>query len=154
MQTIVEGIVERYQQLEGPLLPVLHALQDELGHIPAEAVPLVARYLNLSTAEVHGVVSFYHDFRSAPAGRHKIQVCCAEACQARGARALEAHAARALALEFGATRGDAEVTLERIYCLGNCACGPSVRIGDEIFGGVDAARFDQLVGDIQLSAAS
>ncbi|MGD8417938.1 MAG: formate dehydrogenase subunit gamma [Pseudomonadales bacterium] len=145
MQEPIDAVIERYRNLEGPLLPILHGIQDALGYVPSHAVPVIATALNLSNAEVHGVISFYHDFRTEPGGRWRIQVCCAEACQARGSRALEAHAARSLKIDFGATSSDGSVTLERVYCLGNCACGPSVRIGDDVHGRVDPALFDQLV---------
>lgn len=129
----------------GALLPVLHAIQDRLGFIPPAAVPLVARGLNLSRAEVHGVISFYHGLRTSPPGRHILQVCHAEACQAMGSRALAAHARERLGVEFGQTTPDGAISLQAVYCLGNCACPPSVRIGDAVYARVDAAKFDRLV---------
>ena len=141
----VQRCIDRFRNVPGGLLPLLHAIQDAVGHVPAESVPRIATALNLSRAEVHGVISFYHDFRQAPAGRHRVQLCRAEACQAVGARELEAHAAAALGIEPGATTADGGITLDAVYCLGNCACGPSVRIGDRVYGRVDPPRFDELL---------
>ena len=123
-----------------------------LGFIPADAVPGIARALHLSRAEVHGVISFYHDFRSAPAARHVLQICRAEACQAMGARALEAHARKRLGIDYGGTTADGAITLEPVYCLGNCACSPSVRLDDEIHARVDAARLDELLAGLGAGA--
>ena len=148
MQTDSESLstlVASYRDVPGGLLPLLHAIQSEYGHIPGDAVPLIASGLNLSRADVHGVITFYHDFRTAPAGRHVVQICRAEACQALGARALEEHALSTLGVSLGETTADDAITLEGVYCLGNCACGPTVRIGDRIHARVDASRFDGLV---------
>ena len=128
----------------GPLLEILHAVQDELGHVPAAAVPLIAEALNLSRAEVHGVVSFYHHFRAAAPGHTVVQLCRAEACQAMNAQALEAHATRALGVSCGETTADGRVTLEAVYCLGNCACAPSMMVNGELHGRVTPASFDEL----------
>lgn len=142
--------VESNRERPGALLPVLHAVQDALGCVPKDAIPLIAFELNLSRAEVHGVVSFYHHFRSETPGRHVLQLCRAEACQAVGAVALEAHAKQSLGLEFHATTADGALTLEPVYCLGNCALGPSLMVdGKTLCGRVTAARFDQLVGDLR-----
>ena len=138
-------IVAEHHRREGPLLPILHAVQDALGYIPEPAVPAIAQALNLSRAEVHGMLSFYHYFRTQPPGKHVIQLCRAEACQAMGARALEAHAKRRLGIDFHATTSDGEFTLEPVYCLGNCACAPSVMIDGDVHGRVDAERFDALL---------
>ena len=140
--------VEQYSHVPGGLLPLLHAIQGALGYIPPEAVPLIATGLQLSRAEVHGVVSFYHDFRSAPAGRHVVQICRAEACQAMGSRELEAHAKKQLGIEFGDTSADGNITLEPVYCLGNCACSPNLRIDDAIHARVDPRRFDTLLAEL------
>ncbi|MEO7064464.1 MAG: formate dehydrogenase subunit gamma [Dokdonella sp.] len=130
----------------GALLPILHAVQDALGYIPPDALPTIAYELNLTRADVHGVISFYHDFRSTPPGLHVVKLCRAEACQARGARALETHAKNTLGIDFGQTTPDGAVTLEAVYCLGNCGCGPSVLVdADELHANVTAARFDALV---------
>ena len=145
----VRHAIEQHRTSAGALLPILHAIQHSLGHVPPGAVPLLAHELNLSRAEVHGVISFYHYFRSEPAGRHVIHLCRAEACQAMGARALEAHAKRALGIDFHQTTADGAFTLEPVYCLGNCACSPSLLIDGELHGRVDAERFDRLLVETQ-----
>ena len=145
----VTSIVSAMQDKPGALLPVLHAVQDKLGYIPPESVPLLAEGLNLSRAEVHGVVSFYHYFRSAPAGNHTVQICRAESCQAMGSRALESHAKQALNIDYQQTTADGHITLEPVYCLGNCACSPAIRIGAAVHGHVDAEKFDQLVSALR-----
>lgn len=133
----------------GALLPILHAVQDALGCVPPDAVPLIAHALNRSRAEVHGVLSFYPDFRSTPRGRHCVRICRAEACQARGSRALEAHAKARLGIDYGQTRDDGAITLEAVYCLGNCACGPSVLVdADDLRGRVTPAAFDALLREL------
>ena len=129
------------RHLPGALLPILHAIQDELGHIPPTAVPDIAEALNLSRAEVHGVISYYHHFRSEPARAHVVQVCRAEACQAMGGEALWAHAC-------GKTKG-ADVTLEPVYCLGLCATAPAMSIDDKPFARVGAAKFDHLMTQLR-----
>ena len=138
--------VAQHRALPGSLLPVLHGVQDRLGWVPPAAVPLIASELNLSRAEVHGALSFYHYFRSSKPGRRIVYLCRAEACQAVGAEELEAHARRRLGVEFHGTSRDGEYTLEPVYCLGNCACGPSLMIGKELHAHVTPARFDELVG--------
>lgn len=132
----VQDAVERRRHLPGALLPILHAIQDDLGYVPPEAVPQIAKALSLSRAEVHGVITFYHHFRSAPPGRHVIQVCRAEACQAMGAERLLANLRKRLALEHDGTTADGAVTLEPVYCLGNCACAPAVMVDGELRGRV------------------
>lgn len=141
----LEGILARFDGVEGALLPVLHAVQHAHGCIPPALVPRIAEALNLSRAEVHGVISFFHDLRSEPGGRRRLQVCVAEACQAVGANALEAAARDQLRVARGATTADGEWTLDAVYCLGNCACGPSVRVDDEVHGRVDATRLARLL---------
>ena len=142
----VESAIQRFGHEPGPLLVVLHAVQDSLGYIPPSAIPEIASGLNLSRAEVHGVVTFYHYFRTAPHGRRVVQVCRAEACQARGGAALEAHAQKRLGVGFDATTPDGAVTLEAVYCLGNCATGPSARIDGRLYSNVTPERFDALTG--------
>jgi formate dehydrogenase subunit gamma len=143
--TAVLDAVRAHGQLKGALLPVLHAIQDRLGWVPPQVVPLLAFELNLSRAEVHGVLTFYHYFRQTKPGRKLIYLCRAEACQAVGAVALEAHAKRVLGVDFHGTSADGAFTLEPVYCLGNCACGPSLMIDKELHAGVTAERFDALV---------
>ena len=135
----------RLKDSPGALLPILHAIQDALSYVPGAAVPLIARELNLSRAEVHGVLSFYHYFRTEKPGRRVLRICRAEACQSVGAAALEAHAKRRLGVDYHGTTADGAITLEAVYCLGNCALGPSVMIDDSIEGRVDAQRFDEIV---------
>ena len=147
----VQAIAEAHRSLPGALLPLLHAVQNEFGFIPEGAVPVIAEALNLSRAEVHGVISFYHHFRSAAPGRHVIQVCRAEACQSVGAEALENHAKARLGCDYHETSADRAVTLEPVYCLGNCACGPSIRVDDDIVGRVDAVRFDEIVSELRVA---
>lgn len=141
----LDGLIKQFQPVPGGLMPLLHAVQKTFGHVPPESVGAIASGMGLSRAEVHGVISFYHDFHTKPQGRHTVQICRAEACQAVGARQLETHAKRRLGVEFGETSADGSFTLVPVYCLGNCACGPSVRIGDDIFARVSNDRFDQLL---------
>lgn len=135
----------RLKELPGALLPILHAVQEALQFVPKDAVPLIARELNLSVAEVHGVVSFYHYFRRERPGRHVVHLCRAEACQALGSVALEAHVKARLGIDFHGTTRDGAITLEPVYCLGNCALGPSLMINEQLHGRVTAERFDALV---------
>jgi len=141
----VNGVLSRLKHKPGALLPVLHAIQDTLGYIPPGAVPLIAEGLNLSRAEVHGVISFYHYFRASPPGRHTIHLCRAEACQSMKARDLEAHAIRRLGVGFHQTTANGAFSFEPVYCLGNCACSPAVMIDGELYGRVTPDRFDELV---------
>jgi formate dehydrogenase subunit gamma len=130
---------------DGALLPILHAIQAEYGYVPAESVPLVAERLNLSRAEVHGVLSYYHHFRKEPAGKLVVQLCRAEACQSVGADALADHAKNALGIDFHQTTADGSVTLEPVYCLGQCACGPSMMVGDRVHARITPEKFDALL---------
>jgi len=141
----VSAIIDRHKDRPGGLLPLLHAVQHEFGHVPEDCVALIAKGMGLSRAEVHGVISFYHDFRTTPRGKTTIHICRAEACQAMGARAREKHAKEQLGVDYGGTTSDGEYTLEPVYCLGNCACSPSVRIGDDVHARVSPERFDQIL---------
>ena len=140
-------IIAAHADQEGPLLPVLHALQHAFGHVPDAAVPIVAGALNLSRAEVHGVVTFYHDFRHHLAGRRVLKLCRAEACQARGGDAIAARAEQKLGVAIGETTADRAVTLEAIYCLGLCASGPSAMLDERLVGRLDDARLDALIAE-------
>jgi formate dehydrogenase subunit gamma len=142
----VRGIVARHKGRPGPLLEILHAVQEALGYIPGAAVPLIADGLNLSRAEVHGVVSFYHHFRHVPGGARTVRVCRAEACQSMQGEALVEHARRRLGIDFHGTTADGRFSLEPVYCLGNCACSPAIMIDDQLYGRVSAERFDELIG--------
>lgn len=135
----------RLKELPGALLPILHAVQEKLRFVPKAAVPLIARELNLSVADVHGVVTFYHFFLSERPGRHVVHLCRAEACQALGSVALEAHAKSTLGIDFHGTSRDGAVTLEPVYCLGNCALGPSLMVDETLHGRVTHERFDELI---------
>jgi len=148
-RTAVLDACARLKEQPGALLPILHAVQDAIGFVPPEAVRLVASELNLSRAEVHGVVTFYHYFRTRRGGRHVVHLCRAEACQALGAVALETHAKKSLVVDFHGTSADGAVTLEPVYCLGNCALGPSLMIDDQLKGRVSAGRFDELMAPLR-----
>jgi formate dehydrogenase iron-sulfur subunit len=139
-------IILQHCDQDGPMLPILHALQEAFGYVPEAAVPMVAQKLNLSRAEVHGVVTFYHDFRHAPAGRHVVKLCRAEACQAAGSEALAAHAEARLGVATGGTSADGSCTLEAVYCLGLCSMGPSALIDGRVVAQLDAPRLDALLG--------
>ncbi len=149
LREVVEQAVEQHRGKIGALMPVLHSIQETFGFIPTEAVPIMASALSLSRAEVHGVMSFYHDFRTEPAGEHIVQLCRAEACQAMGARELEAHARERLGVGFGETTADGLFTLEPVYCLGNCACSPSIRVDDATYARVTAEKFDALIAGLE-----
>jgi len=145
-QTIV-AVVERLKDKPGALLPILHGVQDALGFIPPAAVPLIADGLNLSRAEVHGVISFYHYFRDTKPGRHTIHLCRAEACQSMNQKATEAHAKQKLGVDYHGTTGNGAFTLEPVYCLGNCAASPAMMVDGELYGRVTPDRFDAIVAD-------
>jgi formate dehydrogenase subunit gamma len=151
LREIVQSAVESHHGKVGALLPVLHSIQDKLGFISPEAVSFIAAEMSLSRAEIHGVMSFYHDFRSEPPGEHIVHLCRAEACQAMGALVLEQHARERLGVNFGETTADGKFTLEPVYCLGNCACSPSIRINDEIHARVSAEKFNELIASLELA---
>ncbi len=142
---IIEDAIARNRTLPGALLPVLHAIQDALGFIPPDAVPRVAHALNLSQAEVHGVITFYHDFRSSPPGRHVLKLCRAEACQAMGSEALAARLTQRLGIDWRQTSPDGALTIEPVYCLGNCALSPAVMLDGKLRGRVTADVLDGIV---------
>ena len=133
----IAEILEAHRELEGPLLPILHAIQEAFGYVPDSAVPQISAALMLSKAEVHGVISFYHDFRSAPAGRHVLKLCRAEACQAVGADAVAGRIKAALGIDWHETTPDGRVTLEPVFCLGLCACGPAAMVDGRLVGRCD-----------------
>jgi formate dehydrogenase subunit gamma len=139
----IRGCLDR----EGPLLPILHALQEEFGYIDEAAEPLIADALNITRAEVHGVVTFYHDFRRQPAGRHVLKLCRAEACQAAGGEALAARAESRLGIAFGSTTADGRVTLEPVFCLGLCSVSPSATINGRIVARLDEKKLDTLLAE-------
>ncbi|MGO8576551.1 formate dehydrogenase subunit gamma [Rhizobium leguminosarum] len=141
------AIVADLRFLEGPLLPILHEVQQEFGYLPQEAMPVIAEELNLSRAEVHGVVTFYHDYRDHPAGRHVLKLCRAEACQSMGGDALAERVRALLGIDFHQTTLDGGVTLEPVYCLGLCACAPAAMLDGEVHGRVDDQTAAELVAE-------
>src|SRR5690606_23991030 len=141
----IEANIEACKAVPGGLLPLLHAIQDDLGYIPEESYGAISIALNLSVAEVHGVVSFYHHFRTHMPGRHVLQVCRAESCQAMGCAKLEEHLKTRLNVDYHQTTADGAITLEPVYCLGNCALSPAVMMDNELYGRVSAAQIDQIV---------
>lgn len=143
-----EEIIAAYGAVDGATLPILHALQEEFGFVPEGAIPLVARAVNFSRAEVHGIVSFYHEFRRAPPGRHVLKLCRGEACQAMGADALAGKARERLRVEWGGTTVDGRVTLEPVFCLGLCACAPAAMVDDKVVGGLDLATLGTLLDEV------
>jgi formate dehydrogenase subunit gamma len=153
-RSAVLDVCARLKDIPGALMPIFHAVQESLGHVPKDSVPLIADALNLSLAEVHGVLTFYHYFRQSPPGRHVVHLCRAEACQAVGAVELEAHAKRTLGIDFHGTTPDGAVSLEPVYCLGNCALGPSVMIDEQLKGRVSPRRFDELMAAARKIPAS
>ena len=139
----VESAIAKCAKVAGPLLPMLHAIQEELGYVPEIAIKRLADALNISHAEVHGTITFYHDFRRHPPGKHVLKLCRAEACQSMGCEQLEAHVKKSLGCDFHET-STSGVTLEPVYCLGNCAIAPSVMIDGKLHGRVTKERFDEL----------
>jgi formate dehydrogenase subunit gamma len=148
-RAVVEQVLAERGTLPGALLPVLHGVQDALGYVPDAALPEIARGLNLTRAEVYGVVTFYHHFRRHAPGTHVVQICQAESCKAMGSDALTAHAKRALGIDFDERTPDGAFTLLPVYCLGNCACSPSVAIGDDVYAKVTPAKFDALIAEMR-----
>lgn len=145
---LIHAIVARHRHLDGPLLPILHAVQHALGYVPDDALPIIAAELNLSRAEVHGVVTFYHDFRTHPPGAHIVKLCRAEACQSRGGDALVSRAEAHLGVACGHTTPDGRVTLEPVFCLGLCASGPSAMVNGRVVGRLTPARLDDVMKEV------
>jgi formate dehydrogenase subunit gamma len=141
----VAKIIDALKHKKGALLPIFHEIQRDVGYIPLDAIDIIAKKLQQTPAEIHGVISFYHQFRSSPPGAHKIQICRAEACQARGCRSLEKYAKEQLGIDYRGTTADKKFSLDSVYCLGNCATGPNVRINDELFGRVNNEKFESLL---------
>ncbi len=144
----IQQIITELKDQPGALLPILHETQALLGYISAQAQAQIAEGLNISRAEVHGVVSFYQDFKTEPGAKYTIQICRAEACQSVGGRRLEQHIKKQLSTAYNQSSQDGQIQLEPVYCLGNCACGPSLRIGDDIHGRVTTDKADALVADL------
>jgi formate dehydrogenase subunit gamma len=150
----VMAICAKHGNKPSELLEILHDVQHDLGHVPDSVLPVIANAVNLSRAEVYGVVTFYHDFKRAPGGRHTIKVCRAEACQAMGTDHLCQHAEGSLKTKMGGTSPDGKITLEQVFCLGNCALSPAVLVGDKLYGKVDAKRFDEIVANLDKEKAA
>lgn len=148
IEAVVQAAAARLPADQSSLLPLLHAVQEELGYAPDDAVPHIAAALNLSRAEVHGVITFYHDYRRAPPGAHVVKLCRAEACQSRGGAAIEAAMTARLGLAMGQTRRDGQVSLEAVYCLGMCATGPNALIDGRPVSRIDAARVERIAAAI------
>ncbi len=144
----IDAIVAAHLHLEGPLLPILHALQEAFGHVPAAAAPAIVEALNISKAELHGVISFYHDFRESPGGRHVLKICRAEACKAVGADALAEATLGRLGVDWHGTTANGALTVEPVYCLGLCACGPAAMLDERVIGRVDAGRIDAVLAEV------
>jgi formate dehydrogenase subunit gamma len=143
----VDALITEYHDMPGALMPLLHAIQDNIGYVPESSYSQIAKALSLSVAEVHGVVTFYHHFRTHKPGRHVMQICRAESCQSMGSEALEAHAKKCLNVDYHQTTSDDAITLEAVYCLGNCALSPAVMMDEEVYGRVSAADLDALIAE-------
>ncbi len=141
------ALIIEHQHMPGALMPLLHAIQDDIGYVPESSYSQIGRALNLSVAEVHGVVTFYHHFRTHKPGRHVMQICRAESCQSMGSEALEAHAKKCLNVDYHQTTSDDAITLEAVYCLGNCALSPAVMMDEELYGRVSAEDLDALIAE-------
>jgi formate dehydrogenase subunit gamma len=149
LQPRLDEIVASHLHREGPLLPILHDVQAEWGHIPDAAQPVIAHALNISKAEIHGVVTFYHDFRDHPAGRHTLRICRAEACQSMGGNATADAAKKALGIDWHGTTPDGAVTLEPVFCLGLCACAPAAQLDGQLHARVDADKLATLIAQVR-----
>ncbi len=147
--SVASGVINDLKKKPGAMLPILHALQETFGYIDAEAVPLVAEALNVSRAEVHGVVTFYHDFHSAPPSRHVLKLCRAEACQSVGGDRLAERVKARLNLEFGEATSDGRLSLEPVYCLGLCSVAPSAMLDGRIVGRLDDHKLDSLLAEVE-----
>lgn len=147
----IEEHIAAHQHVPGALLPLLHAIQDDIGYIPEDVYPQISKALALSVAEVHGVVTFYHHFRTHPCGRHVLQICRAESCQAMGSEALEAHTKSCLSVDYHQTTTDHAITLEPVYCLGNCALSPAVMMDNQVYGRVDQQKIEALINQARES---
>ena len=148
----IHALIAQHKNMPGALLPLLHSIQDNIGYVPEACYLPISKALALSVAEVHGVVTFYHHFRRQPAGRHILQVCRAESCQAMGSEKLEANIKSSLDIDYHQTTQDGAITLEPVYCLGNCACSPAVMMDDEVYGRMDNQKVAELIGDARATS--
>ncbi|MET0406805.1 MAG: formate dehydrogenase subunit gamma [Hyphomicrobium sp.] len=147
------GVCARHGNKPDELLEIFHELQHQLGYVPDATLPVIAKALNRSRAEVYGVLTFYHEFKRHPVGRHVVKICRAEACQAMGTDALCQHAEHSLRTKLGGTTADGSVTIEQVFCLGNCALSPAIMVGEKLYGKVDPKRFDEIIGGLETEAA-
>lgn len=145
----IKSHIATHVNMPGALLPVLHAIQDDIGYVPEASYPFISKALALSIAEVHGVVTFYHHFRTHPSGKHILQICRAESCQAMGSEKLEADVKAYLGVDYHETTADGQVTLLPVYCLGNCACSPAVMMDDEVYGRMSQAKVAALISEVK-----
>tara|TARA_B110000967_G_C18578341_1_gene408400 strand:- start:184 stop:657 length:474 start_codon:yes stop_codon:yes gene_type:complete len=143
--------IQKYQDKPGALLPLMHAIQDDLGFVPEESYKLISKAYNLSVAEIHGFVTFYHHFRTHLPGKNILQICRAESCQAMGSENLENYCQEKLGIDYHQTTKDNSITLEPVYCLGNCACSPAVMINEEVVGRVNETKIDQIIKEARES---
>lgn len=149
LETRVQEILAAHRGMEGALLPILHAVQAAFGHVPEAALPLIARDQSISRAEAHGVLTFYHDFRTRPPGRHVLKLCRAESCKSMGADRLHDHARASLGIHWHDTTPDGRITLEPVFCLGLCASAPAAMVDGRVVGRVDAAKLDAITGGLR-----
>jgi formate dehydrogenase subunit gamma len=147
------AVCARHGNKPDELLEIFHELQHQLGYVPDATLPVIARALNLSRAEIYGVLTFYHEFKRHPVGKHVIKICRAEACQSMGTEKLCQHAERSLRTPLGGTTADGMITIEQVFCLGNCALSPAIMVGEKLFGKVDPKRFDEIIGSLEKEAA-
>lgn len=152
-QLAAVSICARHGNQPDELLEIFHEMQHELGFVPEETLPVIAKAINRSRAEIYGVLTFYHDFKRHPVGKHIVKICRAEACQSMGTEALCAHAEQSLKTSLGGTTADGSVTIEQVFCLGNCALSPAVMVGERLYGKVDANRFDEIIASLNKEAA-
>lgn len=148
----VAQVIDNLKDKPGAMLPILHGIQNTLGYIPKECVPLIASALNVSRAEVHGVITFYHYFRDTPPGKHTVHLCRAESCQSMNGAELEAHAKAKLGIDYHETTTDGDFSLEPVYCLGNCGCSPAIAIDGDVYGRVNPTRFDEILEEVRAQA--
>jgi formate dehydrogenase subunit gamma len=144
----IEAHIDAHKHIPGALLPLLHAIQDDIGYVPESVYPQISKALALSVAEVHGVVTFYHHFRTHQKGKHVLQICRAESCQAMGSSALEEHTKKCLNVDYHQTTSDGKITLEPVYCLGNCALSPAIMLDDEVHGRVSLQMINELISEV------
>jgi formate dehydrogenase subunit gamma len=147
-QALIQAHIQAHQHVPGGLMPLLHAIQDDIGYVPETIYPDISKALALSVAEVHGVVSFYHHFRTHPIGKHVLQICRAESCQAMGSEKLEVELKSKLGVDYHQTTQDGQITLLPVYCLGNCGCSPAVMLNDEVYGRMNTEKVSELIAEV------